>query len=365
MATIHARRIAGTAFLDLELDAPARPGPAFLGARLVPSRGLMLLQARIRLADGRETELLAAPPAEEAATAFDLGSQDIAGNASFRFGAAVLAPYANRIRGAHLLEPERIEARVAGHPVRLPANGGGRAPGAERYAIHGLILATAVSDLQTLADAQCARVTGRIEAGDFGVGWPSATTLDIAWELRPEALTLRVTARNSGHEALPVGLGWHPYFALPSGRRAQARLHLPAAARLPVHDYDAVLPTGEVVPVAGTSYDFRVPGGVALGERFLDDCFVELDRMAAGEVACEVLDPAAGHGVRIISASPRVSAIQTYAPPDRAFVVVEPQFNWADPYGDIWSTGRDTGMALLQPGEAADYTVRLELLTPS
>jgi galactose mutarotase-like enzyme len=126
-----------------------------------------------------------------------------------------------------------------------------------------------------------------------------------------------------------------------------------------------VLPTGEVVPVAGTPYDFRVPGGVALGERFLDDCFVGLDRTSAGKVTCEVLDPAARHGVRIVTASPRVSAIQTYAPPDRAFVVVEPQFNWADPYGDAWGAGRDTGMALLQPGEAADYAVRLELLAPS
>ena len=25
----------------------------------------------------------------------------------------------------------------------------------------------------------------------------------------------------------PMGIGWHPYFALPSGRRDQARLHLP------------------------------------------------------------------------------------------------------------------------------------------
>ena len=310
MATLDARRIAGTIFLDLALDPPARPGPAFLGARLVPARGLMLLQARVRLADGREAELLAAPQAEEAAVAFGGGPDDVAGSASFRFGAAILAPFANRIRGTHRTGPERIEAMIAGHPVHLPANGGGKAPGAERYAIHGLILATAVTDLDPACDAHHARVTGRIPAGDFGAGWPSATALEITWELRPDALTLRVTARNEGREALPIGLGWHPYFALPSGDRAQARLRLPARARLPVHDYDSVLPTGEVRPVEGSEYDFRAPGGVALGMRFLDDCFVELDRTPAGEVACEVLDPAGGHGV---SSSPPRRA----SPPSR------------------------------------------------
>ena len=44
-------------------------------------------------------------------------------------------------------------------------------------------------------------------------------------------------------------------------------------------------------------------------------------------------------------------------------MVVEPQLNWADPYGAIWG-GRDTGMVELAPGEAVDYAVRLELLTP-
>ena len=62
--------------------------------------------------------------------------------------------------------------------------------------------------------------------------------------------------------------------------------------------------------------------------------------------------------------SPQISAIQTYAPPDRAFVVIEPQFNWANPYGGEWGSGRDTGMALLQPGEAVEYCVRLKLFTP-
>ncbi len=40
-------------------------------------------------------------------------------------------------------------------------------------------------------------------------------------------------------------------------------------------------------------------------------------------------------------------------------MVIEPQFNLADPYGTEWA-GRDTGMTLLPPGAAATYEVRVE-----
>jgi len=52
--------------------------------------------------------------------------------------------------------------------------------------------------------------------------------------------------------------------------------------------------------------------------------------------------------------------VQTYAPLDQAFVVVEPQFNLANPYGAEWQ-GRDTGMVVLRPGETTTYDARIEL----
>ncbi len=128
-----------------------------------------------------------------------------------------------------------------------------------------------------------------------------------------------------------------------------------------MNNYDEVLPTGQVLPVAGTPFDFRA--GAALGDRYLDDCFTALDRDTAGTVVCEVSDPAAGYGLRITSASQHIGAIQTFTAPGRPFVVVEPQFNLANPYGAEWA-GRDTGMVLLPPGAAASYDATLALFTP-
>jgi aldose 1-epimerase len=131
-----------------------------------------------------------------------------------------------------------------------------------------------------------------------------------------------------------------------------------------VNDYDEVLPTGEVLHVAGTAYDFSSPGGKPLGDLYLDDCFVDLERTAEGHVETEVVDPAAAYGLRVVGTSPQIGAIQVYGPPEKDFIVLEPQLNWADPFGEQWGPDVDTGMVILQPGQSVTYSARLELFTP-
>lgn len=349
---------------QLSLTLPHREKPGFTAAHFLPARGLMLLQAQARRPDGTETDILFAPAFDAAAQMMDGGPRDFQGNVSFAFGAAILAPFANRIRGIPSPSDRSIITRIGPHKIKLPANGGAQGPGREPCAIHGLILATPVQNLRREELPDVAQASGVIDAGDFGVGWPSATRLEIRWTLRSEALSLRVLATNIGNDPTPIGLGWHPYFALPSGQPAQGRIRLPARSRIAVNDYEDVFPTGAILPVAGTPYDYQAPGGRSLEDRFLDDCFTDLDPTPTGETICEVIDPAAAYGLRIISPSPQVSAIQTFRQPGRPFVVIEPQFNLANPYGSEWPPGRDTGMVLLHPGEAVSYEARLELFTP-
>lgn len=346
--------MSGPPLVTIRGDPPPH-GPAFLEADIAPGRGMMLLQARLRLPSGEVMDALTAPTAAEAVLALDGGPEDFAGNQAFSFGGAILAPYANRIRGRALPDRREIETQVDGRTVRLPRNWGGKATGAEQYAMHGLILDAAVTAEQPGGNI----LTGALDAGEFAGRWPSRTDLTFEWRIAHGALNLKVTARNAGTEVLPIGLGWHPYFALASGNRRQARLRLPAASRVEVNDYDEVLPTGRLLAVAGTPYDFSAEGGAALGDLYLDDCFTDL-RREAGLAVAEVLDPAAGLGLRITSPSAQVKAIQVYAPRDRPFVVVEPQFNLADPFGEAWPAGADTGMARLSPGEQVSYEVRVE-----
>jgi galactose mutarotase-like enzyme len=61
--------------------------------------------------------------------------------------------------------------------------------------------------------------------------------------------------------------------------------------------------------------------------------------------------------------SKSVNAFQVYSVPDKAFIAVEAQTNWNDPFGPVW-TGRNTGMKSLQPGESATLNIRFELFLP-
>lgn len=301
--------------------------PAFLSAQILPGRGMMTLQIRAHLPATGDFDLLAAPSPEEAQGFLDGGPEDFVGLRSYLIGGAVLIPYANRICGRLSGDGRSVETEILGKKVHLPANAGGRRPGAERYAMHGLVLASRIENLQRRTTAEEDVLLGSLHAGDFAQRWVSRTELSFANVLRSDSFTLTITAKNVGEERLPMGIGWHPYFTIPSGRREQVRLHLPARQRVIVNDYDEVLPTGEVVAVAGTPYDFSLPGGRSLGDRFLDDCFVDLQRSAAGEAVAEIVDPAASYGLRVVAASPHIKAIQVYAPPDKGFVVLEPQFN--------------------------------------
>ena len=258
----------------VRLIAPAGDGARFLHADIAPGRGMLLLQARARVRHLGEIGVIASPPLETMAQRLDGGPEDFAGNAAFAFGGAILAPYANRIRGRLNAEARTIETRVLDKAVNLPANWGGKAPGAETYAMHGLILDRPVDALEVSPDG--ASATGLVRVGDFGGRWPGQMTLTITWTLSAKGLAVTVKATNVGAEPSPIGLGWHPYLAFPSGRRAQARLKLPAKSRCIVNNYDEVLPTGDIAPVTGTAYDFT--RGAALADLYLDDCFTDLIR---------------------------------------------------------------------------------------
>jgi aldose 1-epimerase len=333
--------------------------PQFLQATFLPGRGMNLLQARAFVPGLGEIEVLRSPSLQQAAEQLNGGPDDFMGVHSFRFGGAILLPFANRIRGRLLADGCAIETKVLDHKIRLPADWHGEHPGAEKCAMHGLILASKM-DIAAISDDH---VTATLNAGDFDNHWLSTTHIQIEATLRGAAIELSAMARNTGDALLTVGIGWHPYFSLPSGKREQARLHLPARKRALVNNYDDVFPTGQIEPVAGTPYDFTPVNGAALGQQYFDDSFIDIEKTADGYTETQIFDPDAHYGVRLTALSPEVRALQVYSRPGQSFVVVEPQFNLADPFSPVWPRHVNTGMVILAPGQEVTWAVRVELFT--
>jgi galactose mutarotase-like enzyme len=203
-------------------------------------------------------------------------------------------------------------------------------------------------------------------AGDFGGRWVSQTDITTTVELSGRAIEMTVQARNTGTEPEPMGIGWQPRFAILSGNRGQATLRLPTAERAEVADRQSGLPSGRILPVKGTEYDFTAREGVPLGSRSLDDCFVHLKAafMDNGPVV-ELRDPDSDYGLRITSMTTNIRAMRVYSPAGAKFVSIDPRFNFDDPFGREWAREEDTGMIVLQPGEAAQWKIRLEIFSLS
>src|SRR5579863_1278994 len=357
--------IGGEPVVTLDRPLPANPTkPQFIQATILPGNGMNLLQLKAFLPGKGTIDVLTTMPLPDAKKYLETDN-DSFGNNSFKLGGAILVPYPNRIRGTLSQDGTTLQTTIDGHQVTLPANWKGKNPGAEVHAMHGLILSSDFKDVKHENGPKESTVSAILHAGNFGGHWLSDTDVYVQMTLRNDALDIVVTAKNVGKEPLPMAIGAHPYFALPSGDRTQARLHVPAEKRVLVDNYDNVFPTGQIESVKGTPYDFTAAAGKPLGSLFLDECFTDLQRDPEGRVIVTVTDPAANYGVHVMALSPDIKAIQVYSPPDKDFVAVEPQFNLSDPYNKkIWGN-TDTGVVTIAPGKSVSWHIRVELFTPA
>jgi len=343
-------------------EATARK-PQFVEATILPSVGMNVLELKAYWPGKGNIQVIQSPDISDAKRMLEYGNDEFS-NESFQLGGAILLPYANRIRGELSADGKEILTKIDGREVALPANWHGKNPGAPRVAMHGLILGAKFGDVKEQNGPRESSASAILHAGNFGGHWLSKTDVTVEMTLKNESVDLEVTARNAGNEALPMAIGWHPYFNFPSGDRQQGRLRIPASMRVMVNNYDDVFPRGQLASVLNTPYDFRAAGGALLRDLYLDDCFTNLQRNPNGSVTMEMIDPKADYGLRIEALSREIKSVQVYAPPAQSYVAVEPQYNLADPFDKkVWHN-LDTGVVWLKPGESTTWHVRLELFEP-
>jgi aldose 1-epimerase len=119
--------------------------------------------------------------------------------------------------------------------------------------------------------------------------------LRIEYRLGRDGLVVTTNATNVGNDALPFGLGFHPYLTVGTPRIDTVVLRLPASSRLVMDERG--LPTGELRPVAGTDYDFTA--GRPIGPSQLDTGYTGLLRDGEGTTRVELLHPTASRGVEL------------------------------------------------------------------
>jgi aldose 1-epimerase len=89
-------------------------------------------------------------------------------------------------------------------------------------------------------------------------GYPGNLEATAELVVKPDSLSITLSARSDA--ATPINLTYHPYFNLQADRNLPAteqRLRIPASHYLPVGP--GLIPTGQITPIDGTTFDFRAP----------------------------------------------------------------------------------------------------------
>lgn len=155
-------------------------------------------------------------------------------------GAAVLIPYANRVRNARYT--------YSGRMYDLPKNDG-------RNSIHGLV--RNVQFTCTYSTGESVELAGTVS----DPGFPSTLSLRIRYLINRNTIRTEVSATNTGPQKCPYMVGFHPYFYTGS------ECHLETEEKsLKLCYSDEYFPDGNYEP-----FDFNGRGD--LSSLKLDNCF--------------------------------------------------------------------------------------------
>ena len=238
-----------------------------------------------------------------------LGHYHLAGYASNKpYLGALIGRFANRIAGGRFT--------LDGRTYQLSINDGPNS-------LHGGVTGfdRVLWDARPTDDPDGPALELRYRSRDGEEGYPGNLDVTVVYTLtRAGSLRIRYLARTD--RPTPLNLTNHAYFnlgATPDILAHEARIN---AARYLPSDGD-LIPTGEIVPVAGTALDFRAPARI--GDRVddpslklargIDHCFVIArehgDVDAEGlATAAEIYDRASGRAMRVRTTEP---AIQFYS----------------------------------------------------
>jgi aldose 1-epimerase len=330
-------------------------GAELISATFLPGRGMNVFQVTALIPGHGEVQLLDSPQLASATGILNGADDDANGSASTTLGGAVLVPWAQRLSGSSTNTQGTLSTNWNGKQLSFPAENPG-----SNMSVEGLLLNRGADSVKSdvLPDGQS--VVAVFHAGDFSGNWLSTIDVTVEAQLTAHDLDLTVTAHNTGQQAAPFGVGWHPFLAIPSGNRADALLRIPSQTIMEVTKASGK-PTGRMLNISGTDNDFSRMGGTKLGSSPISATYTSLlSGVASGPVA-ELTDPSFNYRLSVIPLTPDITSMRVVSPGDKAWVSIGPNTNLDDPFGPEWDSPENAGMITLAPGASLRWKVRLEI----
>jgi aldose 1-epimerase len=325
--------------------------PEFLSATLLPGMGMTLLQITANIPGQGEKPLLSAPSAQ----AVSSGAMEPP-NGEMDDHGAIEVPWGGNMMGVTTPVGSSVIGNWHGHSIEESTDGSAQPAIAEG----GTLVSEASDGHKTTASADGAEATAVYRGMNTDDRWPSKTDVSVSVQMEARTIDLMVTAKNSGNQAEPIGIGWHPRFDVGDARN-HIWLALPNGKVMEIADASREMPSGQFSAASGEVA--RLQGhGDELGAGALDTTLVDLTpETPKGGTSVELRDAEAGYGIRMTAVSANVRLVRVVAPAENDYVSVGMQTNMEDPFGKEWNDLPQDGIATLKPGESLEWHVRLEI----
>lgn len=265
-----------------------------------------------------------------------------------RSGHPVLFPFPNRIRDGKFT--------ANGNIFELPLN-----DSTKSNAIHGFTPRNPWRVIDTKSGADEAAITGQfrlsVDLPESLPLWPSDCALTLTYRLSKNALRVDARVDNPGSEPMPWGLGYHPYFRIPTAPQATVDELVLRSGASTLWPLTESLPTGEEVPIP-IELDFRSPRPI--GSAVFDHLFGGLERSSADAdgfaTVAEIRHPNSP-GRLMIEAEPAFGKLVLFTPVHRQAIAIEP-YSCISDAANLQAAHPTAGWAELQPGQTITISVR-------
>ncbi|WP_162538062.1 hypothetical protein [Granulicella sp. WH15] len=324
-------------------------GPEFASVTLLPGLGMSVLQMTAFVPGHGEIPLLAAPTAEQLVSTPPPAAQ----GPNDDHGAFEL-PWSGALIGSPAPVGDRMVVRWQEQAMTLPS-----AATKPSRAYGGLLRRQAAGEVTQDVVPDGTSATATFTATDFDGDWPGKIQTKVSVVMVGSRMDLSVIATNSGSAPLPIGIGWHPRFAI-RGDRKSVSLKLPEASRMETSEITRGMPTGKTLSAGSQLEQFMGKQMVALGNTALNDLLVEMkpSLLEDGPIA-EMRFPSEGYGIRMRLVSASIRSLRVVADPAQPYLSLGPQVNFDDPLGHQWD--RNMEMPVLAPGASMEWRIKLDL----
>jgi len=245
---------------------------------------------------------------------------------------ALLAPFPNRLKGGTY--------EWEGKHYRFFMN-----DSVSQNALHGFLMHQKMEITEIDLTDSHAAVTCAYEYDRQVKGYPFPFYFEVTYTMKePNTFEVKMSFRNRGAQAIPIGLGWHPYFQLDDHIDNQW-LQMPPSQMIGLDEF--MIPTGK-------RYDYNEFETLKkLNSTILDNCFALSDTSKPAEVILQN----SSHRLRYWqeTGEGKYNYLQVFTHPDRISVAIEPMTCNVDAFNN------GDGLLEVVPGEALSVVCGVEL----